>query len=85
MALWLADTLATVLFVSVLGVEAEVNPVMHSLIANYGLTAFVFVKLLILAFWFVLSPHIKWWLNSILCVIMLPVVALGIATILLPY
>ena len=78
MALWFADTLATVLFVSLLGVEAEANPVMHSLIENHGLLTFVLVKLGILAFWFALAPHIKWWINTLLCIIMLPVVIMGL-------
>ena len=83
MALWFADTLVTVLFVSLLGVEAEANPVMRSLIENYGLIAFVLVKLGVLAFWFTVASHIKWWLNSILCIIMTPVVIMGILTLFL--
>ena len=78
MALWISDTLATVLFIQLHGIEAEANPIMNSLITNHGLVAFVLVKLGILAFWFTLAPHIKWWINTLLCIIMLPVVIMGL-------
>ncbi len=79
--LWVSDTIATCVFVSVGGVELEANPIMHWLIAEHGLYAFILTKLIILALWLSLANKIHWVIHAALGVILFPIVCMGILLI----
>lgn len=76
-ACWIIDTAATVSFVQQFGVEAELNPMLRSLIITYGLAGFVLVKSIIPVFWIPLYRHAHVTVNAGLAAIMLPIAYMG--------
>lgn len=77
--LWAADTVATMEFVSTLGLEAEANPLIRKVIAAYGFGGFAAVKAAALLFWLGVGKHAHLLLHVALIAIMVPVVFVGLA------
>lgn len=82
-SLWIVDTVATSLFVSVLGSDSEANPVMRSLLESFGLIGFVGVKSAVLLFWLSINRHAHWAIHAALVAIMVPVCVMGIGMLLI--
>lgn len=82
-ALWVVDTVATSLFVSVLGTDSEANSVMRSLLESFGLVGFIGVKAAVLLFWLSINRHAHWVIHAALVAIMVPVCVMGIGMLLI--
>lgn len=75
--LWIADAALTAEFVQEQGLQMEANPIVAWVITTYGITAFIWVKMVILAAWVLLQKHAHIAIHVVLVVIMLPVVYMG--------
>lgn len=82
-ALWIVDTAATSLFVSVLGTDSEANPIMRVLLEGYGVFGFIGVKATVLLFWLSINRHAHWVIHAALVAIMVPVVVMGVGMLLI--
>lgn len=76
-SLWIADMALTAEFVQEQGIQMEANPIVAWVIVTYGITAFIWVKLVILAVWLLLHKRVHVGIHAALVVIMLPVVYMG--------
>lgn len=75
--LWTLDTVLTLQFVEQGGTEMEANPLLRSLMENYGMGTFIAVKLLLLLVWILLHKRVHWGIHAALNAIMIPVVCMG--------
>lgn len=78
--LWMLDTMFTSLFVWILGPEVEANPVMYKLFMNHGISAFIAIKMLILAIWFLFPENIRWVriVSVLLTIIMIYIIGVSV-------
>lgn len=80
---WLVDTISTVLFVTAGGTELEANPLMRWLMEQWGIGAFVALKLAILTYWQVLSDRIPTVTHVFLSAVLFYVACLNIGMLFL--
>lgn len=77
--LWIADAAFTAEFVQEQGLHMEANPIVAWVIATYSITTFIWIKVVLLAAWFLLQKHIHTTVHVVLIAILLPVVYMGFA------
>lgn len=73
--LWVLDTYCATQFASV---HDEANPLMRAIMVQYGIEAFVAVKLVVLSLYLSVAAFIRTWLHFLLCAIMIPIVYMGV-------
>ena len=76
--LWITDTLLTMKFVKLHGVEMEANPVPRYMMQNFGLLGFGVFKVAMITPLLAIRKHVYNWLYAILILIMVPVVYAGV-------
>jgi hypothetical protein len=77
-ALWGADTALTIAFTNKLGLAAETNPLMHWVLATWGVGGFIGVKITTLVAWLALQRHLRHlWIHWIFVLMMIPTVIGG--------
>lgn len=82
--LWILDTIFTLIFVNIGGIDVEANPLLQLVFEQTGNAGFVLIKLTTLAFfWYITSLRtIEWvrWVTIGLNLIMFHVVIMGALT-----
>lgn len=75
--LWVLDTVFTIIFTMLGGLELEANPLLQYVITYTGYQGFVFVKLIPLVLWLMFAYHARLWIHVMLNAIMVTPVLWG--------